>query len=280
MTVVEFWYTMSPEARSTIIAAGVGGLATVIAATIGALVVLGQIGRQARDAIKQNQHNEALKLKLAVYQDIVNLSHKASDAISDLSAFILEFWLALLLARRTEVENNAFAVPSAHPAQLLDKKSLVWRRNAELKGVTETWQIIHQPMDVLRTKIDKALENIDSAFGPYFDAAYHAMPIAAPVDKWAPPSSEALQQLADLGKAVVNALTMLQSDISGFLSEMQTVLIGEMFVMSGVRTGPLNWRRGALRLWVIAAIVWCVAIFSERLLQNKNASWFPNAAQG
>ena len=32
-------------------------------------------------------------------------------------------------------------------------------------------------------------------------------------------------------------------------------------------------------MWVIAAVVWCVAVFSVGLLQNKNASWFPADSQ-
>jgi hypothetical protein len=39
-------------------------IATVISATIAALVVVFQTGRQARNAIKQNRENEATKLKL------------------------------------------------------------------------------------------------------------------------------------------------------------------------------------------------------------------------
>jgi len=41
------------------------------------------------------------------------------------------------------------------------------------------------------------------------------------------------------------------------------------------KTTGLNWRQGALRLWVIASVVWCGAVFSAGLLQNKNVSWFP-----
>jgi hypothetical protein len=45
--------------------------------------------------------------------------------------------------------------------------------------------------------------------------------------------------------------------------------------ISDLGTAGINWRRGALRLWAIGAVVWCVAVFSVGLLQNENASWFP-----
>jgi hypothetical protein len=84
-------------------------------------------------------------------------------------------------------------------------------------------------MDIFRTAINAALYDFDAAFHPYFDAAYHAMPIAAPKDSWEPPSAETLQQLEALGNTLIDALMTLQSYIFDFLSEMQTILVGEMF---------------------------------------------------
>ena len=34
----------------------------------------------------------------------------------------------------------------------------------------------------------------------------------------------------------------------------------------------LNWRRGAFRLWVMASVLWCVAVFSISLLENQKAN--------
>jgi hypothetical protein len=36
----------------------------------------------------------------------------------------------------------------------------------------------------------------------------------------------------------------------------------------------INWRLGALRLWMVASFLWCCAVFSVTLLDNPNASWF------
>jgi hypothetical protein len=103
--VLPFWPALAPA------------IATVLAATIGASAVVYQMGRQARNAIKLNRHNEALKLKLEVYKDIVGISRKASDAISDLSAFIRKFQSTLSLAQQTQAELKGCAVPSAHPSR-------------------------------------------------------------------------------------------------------------------------------------------------------------------
>jgi hypothetical protein len=212
-----FWHALTPP------------VATVLAATIGASAVVYQMGWQARNAIKLNRHNEALKLKLEVYKDIVGISRKASDAISDLSAFIRKFQSTLSLAQQTQAELKGCAVPSAHPSQLIDKKSQLYSSNIRVMDITETWQIIDQRMDIFRTAINAALYDFDAAFHPYFDAAYHAMPIDAPVGKWEPPSAETLQQLEALGNTLIDTLATLQSYIFDFLREMQNLLVGGMF---------------------------------------------------
>ena len=70
-----------------VLAAMIGAIATVVAGVIGALVVVWQIGRQARDAIRQTRHNETLKLKLKVYEEIIATCRSASDAVVNLSSY-------------------------------------------------------------------------------------------------------------------------------------------------------------------------------------------------
>jgi hypothetical protein len=49
--------------------------------------------------------------------------------------------------------------------------------------------------------------------------------------------------------------------------------------MNDLETTGINWKRGALRLWVITAVVWSVAVFTVGLLQNNNVSWFSADSQ-
>ncbi len=237
-------------------------IATIVAAAIAASVVLFQIGRQAKNAIQQNRHNEALKLRLEVYKDIGERCGNASNAIDDLCAFIDNFHSALALARQTQTELNGYAVPTAHPSQFIDKESQLHSSIVRLMAITEMWQIVSPRMDISRATINKVVHDIDAASQSYFEAAYRAMPIAAPPGSWKPPSAVELQGSKDLGDSLIKSLTKLQSCISAFLGEMQTVLVGEMFEMSELETTSINWRRGALRLWVIAAVVWCASVFS------------------
>jgi hypothetical protein len=120
-------------------------------------------------------------------------------------------------------------VPSAHPSQLIEKKSQVASSAIKVMAVTETWQIVDPRMDVFRIAIVTALHDLDFAYQPYFNAAYRAMTIAFPKDAWAPPNEEALCQIDALGDALLNSLMTLQAYIFDFLREMQTLLVGPMF---------------------------------------------------
>ena len=44
--------------------------------------------------------------------------------------------------------------------------------------------------------------------------------------------------------------------------------------MSDSRIAGINWRRGAVRLWILASVLWCAAVFSVGLI-NTNVTWLP-----
>ena len=91
-----FWDGLAPGTQATVIDAVV----TVVTATVGVLVVFWQIGRQARNAIQQNRHNEALKLKLQVYEEIASICRSASQAAISLSSYVQNFGINASLTRQ------------------------------------------------------------------------------------------------------------------------------------------------------------------------------------
>ena len=97
-------------------------------------------------------------------------------------------------------------------------------------AITETWQIIDQRMDIFRTAIASALYDLDEVYQHYFNEAYRTMPIASPKDDaWRPPAVDTLRQIELQGDILISNLMTLQSYIFDFLSEMQTLLVGQMF---------------------------------------------------
>lgn len=68
--IITWWAALNTGVQAALIGAG----ATIASATIGVLVVARQIRTQAANAIRQNKHNEALQLKMKVYEEITHLA--------------------------------------------------------------------------------------------------------------------------------------------------------------------------------------------------------------
>jgi hypothetical protein len=113
---VEFW----------LIHAGHDALAaTILSVSIGFLVVMYQIGTQARNALKQSRENEAVKLKLEVYKDIIAISRDASTAVGDFASLIDRFHSDLHFARQIPSPLHAYVIPtsSGDPERFRDTRA-------------------------------------------------------------------------------------------------------------------------------------------------------------
>jgi hypothetical protein len=216
-------------------AAIVGALATVAAATLGAIAVVLQIGKQARAAIDQNRHNESMKLKLQVYQEIVAICRNASDAEVALSSYIRSFSLDIAVSKQMRQIGQKWMVPKARVRDLIDKSHAVSMNAIEIIMLTERWQIIDSRIELMRTAANVASHDIREAFAPYLDLALRVMPQELPGHPqqnplaWQPPDEAITERLEVLGETLLKALDSLGGYIHDFQIEMQNLLLGELF---------------------------------------------------
>jgi len=252
---LSFWCGLSLDQRISIVGRTIPALATILAALISAYVIIRQIGKQARNAIKQSRDNEALKLKLEIYKDIIGISRETSRAISDLKSFVWQFQLALTLSRQMQAEMGGHVIPSARPSIFTEKKSQVSASCIRVIAITETWQIIDKRISIFRTAVNTALYDVDDAYAAYFNAALRAMPVGIPdhpVDgqtfPWVPPSQEVLEQIQALGNRLDDALMTLQSYIFDFQAEMQNLLLADMFKPTIPPRAPLDAKSVVVQL--------------------------------
>jgi hypothetical protein len=233
--------------------------AAIFSVAAGFAVVVYQIGSQARNALKQSRENEAVKLKLEVYKDIVGISREASAAASDLLSSIRLFHSSLLFARQTQADMNAYVVPtsSGDPQRFIDSRLQMNSNAIKVIAVTETWQIIDPRIDIFGKAIGAALFDIDTAYNPYFDAALHVMPFGVPKDApeegtptvlWNPPSGEVVQQIETLASSVIDTLMTLQSYIFDFQREMQNLLLAGLFHQTIPPRVPIDAKAVVIRL--------------------------------
>ena len=213
-------------------AALIGAVATVVIATLGVLVVVWQIGKQARLTIKATQHTEALKLKLKVYEAINDACRDASSAASEEFSYIQSFQMDVRLHRTV----TPWPVPEARTPILLEKPKVLSKNAIELIRLVETWETIDLRIQVFKMAFSSALQTINAAFSSYFETASRVIPQEIPGHEqqgtlypWLPPDDQTFERLETRWNSLSDALMDFQSYILDFRVEMQNLLLGELF---------------------------------------------------
>jgi hypothetical protein len=172
------WDVMPKENQAALI----GATPTVVTGIAGALLVVWQIGRQARNAIHQNRHNETLKLKLKlkVYEEITATCTSTSDAVVNLSSYVRLFHTNAALYRHIAQQGVQPAIPDARVPRLIEKKTSADTAVVEIVRLTQTWQIIDPRIRIFRLAAGAAKYDIDAAWPPYFHVALARMPHEIP----------------------------------------------------------------------------------------------------
>ena len=148
---------------------------------LGLTAIVLQIGRQARHAIKQNRDNEATKLKLQVYSQIIETCDSVTNAGVQFTGYIRSFLMAIGAARASQQAGLPFALPRARFPELLDMEQAAALSAIKIITTIEQWRIIDPRMDVFVTAINVALYDSRQAFGFHFvPLAMRTMPILHP----------------------------------------------------------------------------------------------------
>ena len=225
-----FWQSLAPQIQAAVISGGV----TLVAAVLGFGGIIWQIGRQARNAIRQNRDNEATKLKLEIYKQIAETCEAATDAGIGLSGFIRLLFAQTELVRAAHKAGQQCALPSGRTPDLLQKLSS--SNSAAIRIVTtiEQWQIIDARMDVFTFGINVALHDLREAFhGQFFPAILPAIPVANPQTSelfpWLPLPEDQTAELKRRGDAVISAVETIVAYVDDFRREMQNLLLGQLF---------------------------------------------------
>jgi hypothetical protein len=249
--VVESWNTLPDAAKGSVFTA----CATILSAGIAATVVLLQIGRQARNALRQNAHNEKMKLKLKIYEEVLEVHKAAVDAQVAYENYIRLFQTSRGVAIALKAQKIPFAVPNASIPGLIREKGACIDRAIAIILLVEQWGIIDPRIQIFRTAISSAIHDINSADTPYFNAVMPFMPMPAPTapsqtdnphspphvhDLWQPPDQQPSDALAALENAVLDEIGDLSGIIYDFQIEMQNLLLHDLFGRKIAYREPLN----------------------------------------
>lgn len=175
--IVSFWNSLSPEMKTTAIVQAV----SVATAIMGVMLVVWQIGRQARNARQQTRHTEALKLKMQVYQEVSKLCADATDGEVEFAAFLWRFHMDVNLYKAV-IGTGQYVpnVPRARARDLIDIQTAHSDGAIALISFIERWWIIDPRISVFRTAINVAMHDVRDAFAKYFNVASRWMPQEEP----------------------------------------------------------------------------------------------------
>jgi hypothetical protein len=189
--------SLDPSIRSAVITAG----ATCVAALVGFTAVFFQIGRQSRNAIEQNRKNEALKLKVQIYDETLETSHKAQDAISDLAGYLRGFSTALFFSDELRKANQSHRPPQT---RFPEYQRLYREATYAAIGVTtmiEGWHIVEPKLEIFKRAIAMGHDRLMKVSYRSPNVFIVGMPVEGFETKWQIPT----EPLADAIKQRIEA---------------------------------------------------------------------------
>ncbi|NEJ90299.1 hypothetical protein GR223_30910 [Rhizobium leguminosarum] len=214
----------------------IGAIATIIAATLAALVVMSQNAKQARRATVQLRHTEALKLKMRVYEEIVGLCREAGDAEVSYSSYASGFVIDLTLYREMTRAGLSWGLPKARALSLFEKQAHFSKAVIALISLAERWGVIHPGLEMYRLAFNVALHDAEIAFDPYRSLVIRFMPAEIPnspeqgsLFPWTMPDDATIQTLKVATDALIKAIDSFGGFMYDFQIDMQNLLVGELF---------------------------------------------------
>lgn len=232
--VQSFWDGLTPDMQTAI----VGALATVVAATLGVIAVVWQIGRQSAHAIEQTRQTEALKLKMQVYQEIVGLCRDVTEAEIELSSYVRTCTFDIKMRSDLAKDRRNWDV-RGRAAQLYEHRSRLETAAISVIAFTERWGIIDPRIDLFRLAVNVALHDIREAFDNYSALANPWMPLEGFAHP-NPAGEHIVVQIAETGEKLTGAINDLGGYIFDLQIEMQNLLLGELFNHRLPRREPID----------------------------------------
>jgi hypothetical protein len=242
-------------------AAAITAGATILAALLAAFMIMFQIGRQAHNAIEQNKRNEAMKLRLKVYEEFSQPAEAMMRAESEFSSYVRNFVTELEIGGVVAAANHNPSTPRARVFTMLDRREGLVKSVVNLMIAIERWEIIDTKLDLFRMGLSVGLHDLHKAAAKHSDLAFRYMP--APRNEadrdgatfpWKLPSDAEVAEIKAATNGLTDASSVLNNYGADFLIAIQNMLVGELFATTRKPRAPLDPKYFALRLDRYAAL--------------------------
>lgn len=222
---MDWWTSIDPTIRPAVISS----LATVLTAVVGLGVVFFQIGRQARNAIKQNKLNEAIKLKISIYDQTVATSEKAQAAVIEFTSFLRQFSLHLNFIRVAKENGYQWQQPTARFLDYQRLQSEAGNSCIMVMTMIDRWQIVEPNLSIFRRCIAMGLDGLRIWQMKQPNVFVQFMPIPGYEDKWKAPEGADLASVMARINGELYEMGRVLAWIGDFQVEMQRLLLGDLF---------------------------------------------------
>lgn len=222
-----------------------GFVVTIVAAAIGALVIVWQIGRQHKNEAHRQNENFRSQLKLQVYQEFSVRLSAASAATQSASMFALTAPMHVEIYQ-SQVARGFNPPPVEERAlKLLELNSKSANEIVETIFLIEKYFIIHADLELFRLSLSSASHDVNEAFQALFQFMLSYFPVDVQSEHGPKVENVFLlseEQLAQL-KALTNQYCDATADLGCYLDDMRTEL--QMLLLSHLFPNTLDRRRPA-----------------------------------
>jgi len=241
--------TLIPEhLQPPVLAALIGAAATCLASVIGFTAVFIQIGRQGRNAIIANQFNEALKRKVEIYELTLGTTRKAQEATTALSSYLRMFGSQVDICRDMKELGLDWRAPTARYPEYNRLNLEASEAVISVIGVIEAWHIIEPKLDVFRLAFGLGLDGLSQVSKNDSSSLIPAMPVQDRESQWEIPSGALRVNVENQIEKQVYQVSRLAAWIADFQTEMQILLLSELFPNRVERRDPPDQEQFCIRL--------------------------------
>ncbi len=215
-------------------------LIQIVSITVGALLVVYQLGRQHRNEIKLQQDNFRQEQRLKLFEQIAELEETAQTAIAELST------MGLSAPNQFDLFKIVFDAHSAHPKDVPIPGPIRTRGNdfveafkkasAAVSAVTmavERREILNPDFSIFRIAIIHQSQKCLEAYMAFSVKIAPYLSISTPdglrSSPLMPPSAEDDTEIKILGQKFYDEYFTLQMYLSDLIIEAQNSLLGQLF---------------------------------------------------
>lgn len=227
-----------PALSNDIWSAIIQGSFTVLAAAVGAAVVMHQVRSQGRQGREQAAVAESLRLRLRIYDDVTAVT----SAIATTTAQVT------MATYRVRSELHLATDESGPEMRFLAFSELVTAANLALANgidIVDRWMILDSRLDVFKVAFNVAGEDLRDSF---YRKLAHPLMLTLPMDlpngvaHWVPPDASTKEAINEALELTRQAAELGSTFATDFQTEMQNLLLSELGKGEAPRRKPIDPR--------------------------------------